>query len=96
MKKIPTVPSLTFKQKLWASLEPIMFILLKDIIIFLIVLATLVIVFAGVAGMKALGMRPERAEMFETLHFYAYLAVACILLVDLIFKTLVESFGKKP
>jgi hypothetical protein len=95
MKNRPTVHSPTFKQKLWASLEPIMLILLKDIIIFLIVLATLVVVFAGVAGMKALGIRPERAEMFETLHFYAYLAVATILLIDLILKTLLEAFGKK-
>ena len=92
MKKTPQP---TFNQKLWVSLEPIMLILVKDIIIFLVILATLVIVFAGVAGMKALGMRPERAEFFETLHFYAYAAVATVLGLDLLSKTIFELLGKK-
>lgn len=86
---------LTFKQKLWISLEPIMLILLKDIIIFAVIFATLVVVFAGVAGMKALGLRPQRAEFFETLHFYTNAAVATALCIDFFFKTILELFARK-
>jgi len=64
-------PKPTFWQRLWASLEPSLLILLKGIALFLTILAALVVGFAGVAGLKALGMRPERAEMIETKHFYA-------------------------
>jgi hypothetical protein len=59
-------PPPTFRQKFWVSLEPLLIILLKDIVLFLIVLAALTIGFAGIAGLKALGIRPDRAEIIET------------------------------
>ena len=59
--KTPLRPG--FKQKLWSSLEPVLIILLRDFLLFLIVLAALVVGFAGVAGLKALGMPPERVAM---------------------------------
>jgi len=91
-----TPPKLTFRQKLWSSLESFLLILLRDIILFLIVLAALVVGFAGVAGLKALGMPPERVEILEAIHWYAYLAVASIFLLDMVAKTVLEVFRKKP
>ncbi len=81
-----TAPKPTFKQKLWASLEPYLLILIRDIILFLIVLAALVIGFGGVAGMKVLGMPPERVTILETAHFYTYLTTFCIFALDMLFK----------
>jgi len=60
-----TPPKPTFKQRLWSSLEPVVLILLRDIILFLIVLAALIVGFVGVAGLKALGMSPQRAEFLR-------------------------------
>ena len=90
-----TPPKPTFKQKLWCSLEPVLVILLRDIILFLIVFAALVVGFAGVAGLKALGMSPERLKMLELIHSYAYLGVAFMFLLDMVVKKGVEIFGKK-
>jgi len=90
-----TPPKPTFKQKLWSSLEPVVLILMRDIILFLIVLAALLVGFVGVAGLKALGMPPQRVEILETLHWYAYLAVASIFLLDMVFKTILEVVRKK-
>ncbi len=90
-----TPPKPTFKQRLWSSLEPVVLILLRDIILFLIVLAALIVGFVGVAGLKALGMSPQRAEILETLHWYAYLIVASIFLLDMVIKTILEVARKK-
>lgn len=86
-------PKPTFKQKLWSTLEPLVLILLRDIVLFLIVLAALVVVYAGVAGMKALGMRPERVEVLETMHWYAYLSVSFTFLLDMVVRIVLHSLG---
>jgi hypothetical protein len=90
-----TPPKPTFKEKLWSSLEPIVLILLRDIILFLMVLAALILGFVGVAALKALGMPPQRVEILEALHWYAYLVVASIFLLDMVFKTILEVVKKK-
>jgi hypothetical protein len=90
-----TPPKPTFRQQLWASLEPVVLILLTDIILFVIVLAALVVGFAGVAGLKALGMSPERLVILEAMHSYVYLAVASIFLLDMVAKTILEVVRKK-
>jgi hypothetical protein len=95
-KPMKTPPKPTFKQKLWVSLEPFVLILLRDIILFLIVFAALVIAFVGVAALKALGMPAERLDLLERAHSYAYLAVALIFLLDMVAKIILEFVGKKP
>ena len=91
-----TPPKPTFKQQLWSSLEPVVLILLRDIILFLIVLAALIVGFVGVVGLKALGIPPQRVELLETLHWYAYFTVASIFLLDMVVKTILEIVRKKP
>jgi len=92
MKPAPT-PS--FKQKLWSSVEPAILILLPDIIKFLLVLAALLVGYAGLSALKAFGMSPERLAVLETLHFYAYLAVAFLFLLDMVVKISLEIFRKR-
>jgi len=71
-------------------------ILLTDIILFLVILAALLVGFLGIAGLKALGMSPARIEILETMHFYGYLTVGGIFLLDMIGKIIIEAARKKP
>ena len=91
--KAPPTP--TFKQKLWLRLEAPVLILLTDIILFLIVLAAMIVGFSGVAGLKALGMPPERVSILETMHFYAYFLIAFLFLLDMVIKIVLELVKKK-
>ena len=90
-----SVPKPSFKQKLWSSLKDVVLILLKDIILFMIVLAALAFAYLGIAGLKAPGMAPERCQVLEIMHFYGYMAVLCIFLLDMVLKTILEVFKKR-
>ena len=90
-----TPPKPSFGQKLWSSVADPMLILLSDVILFLIVLAALLVGFLGITGLKAFGVRPERIELFETIHFYGYLSVEAVFICDMLFKIISESLRKK-
>ena len=83
-------PTPKFKEKLWTRLEPIVLILVSDIVLFLIVLAGLVIAYTGISGLRALGMRPERLDILDTIHAYAYLGVSVIFLLDMVVRSFIE------
>jgi len=85
----------TFKQKLWLQLEPVLIILLRDIILFFIVLSALLVGFVGIAGLRAFGMPPERLNILETMHWYAYIAVEFLFLFDMVLKIILEISRKK-
>ena len=89
-------PKPTFRQKLWPPIEPVVLILLQDTILFLIVLAALFIVLAGIAGLKAFGMPQERLQILETVHFWAYTTVEVLFLMDMVLKIILEIFRKRP
>ncbi len=79
---------------LWPPIEPVVLILLRDIILFFIVLAALLVGFAGIAGLKAFGMPQERLQILETIHFWAYTTVEMLFLFDMVFKTFAKIFMK--
>ena len=89
-------PKPTFRQKLWPPIEPVVLILLRDIILFFIVLAAMLVAFVGIAGLKALGMPPERLQILETMHFWAYTTVAFLFLFDMIMKIVLKIFKTWP
>jgi len=89
-------PQPTFRQKLWPPIEPVVLILLRDIILFFIVLAALLVGFAGIAGLKAFGMPEQRLQILETMHFWAYTTVEVLFLLDMVLKTFLEIFRKRP
>ncbi len=80
----PKAPS--FRQRLWAEIEPAVRALLGDVALFMLLLAALTIAYLGLEGLGALGYRTERVELLETLHYWAYLAVFVMFLVDLVLK----------
>jgi hypothetical protein len=89
-------PKPTFRQKLWPPIEPVVLILLGDISLFFIVLAALLVGFAGIAGLKAFGMPQERLQILETMHFWAYTTVEVLFLVDMVLKIFLKIFLKRP
>jgi hypothetical protein len=89
-------PKHTFSQKLWPPIEPVVLILLRDIILFFIVLAALLVVFVGIEGLKAFGMSPERLQILETMHFWAYTTVEYLFLLDMVLKIFLQIFAKRP
>jgi hypothetical protein len=91
-----TPPKPTFRQKLWPPIEPVVLILLRDIILFFIVLAALLVGFAGIAGLKAFGMSEQRLQILETMHFWAYTTVEFLFLLDMVLKIFLQIFRKRP
>jgi len=89
-------PKPTFRQKLWPPIEPVVLILLRDIILFFIVLAALFVGFAGIAGLKAFGMSEQRLQILETGHFWAYTTVEVLFLLDMVLKIFLKIFIKRP
>jgi hypothetical protein len=89
-------PKPTFRQKLWPPIEPVVLILLRDIILFFIVLAAMLVVYVGTAGLKAFGMPEQRLQILETMHFWAYTTVEFLFLFDMIMKIVFEIFKKRP
>jgi hypothetical protein len=54
--------------------------------LFLIFLFVLTVVYAGLAGLRLLGYDSQRIHTFETMHYWAYLVVLGLLLIDLIIR----------
>ena len=63
---------------------------------FFIVLAALLVGFAGIAGLKAFGMSEQRLQILETMHFWAYTTVEMLFLLDMVLKIILEIFRKRP
>lgn len=54
----------------------------------------LTFVYAVLGLLALLGYSPRRLEMFETLHFYAYLAVFGLFMLDLVIRVLLHTLRK--
>lgn len=54
--------------------------------------AALFILLGALAG---LGYDPKRIETFETIHYWAYVVVFGLFMVDLIFRMLLHTFKKR-
>jgi hypothetical protein len=88
-------PESTFRAELWRDIRPSVLALPGDVALFFLWLAALTLVFVGLRGLSALGYRSERVELLETLHYYAYLPVFAMFLVDLIWKVLAGLLWRK-
>ena len=84
-----------FLTELWTEIRPSVTALLGDLALFIVWLGALTLVFAGLRGLSALGYRQERIDLLETLHYYAYLPVYVLFLLDLILKVGLHIFSRK-
>ena len=85
----------SFWRQRWESIEPAACALIEDCMLCLIFLAALTIVFLGLSGLALLGYDPQRIDMFETIHYYAYLGVFSLFVVDLAIRVLLHTFKRK-
>jgi len=93
MAKPPTQPK--FREKLWKSIEEPLIIILGDILLFLVALGGLIVGMYAFPFLAAKGMKPERVELLETVHFWSYFAILLIFGIDMAFKMAAHSF-KRP
>ena len=86
-----------FLLEIWEEKRELFKLLVGDALLALTVLFILLVLFLGSRILEKSGYASERIGMFETLHYWAYLIVLVMLLVDLIMKLFIALFlAKKP
>ena len=75
-----------FCKDVWEDIRPPVRAIVGDVAIFMVVLAGLAIVFVGLHTLRITGYDQRRLDIFETIHYWAYLVVLVMLLLDLIAK----------
>ena len=80
----PRTPS--FSARAWEGIELKARVLCGDILLFLIAIAGLTLVFMALQGLSVLGYPPERIEILETLHYWAYVVILASFVLDLLVK----------
>lgn len=78
-----------FAASTWADIRDRMIAIVGDACLFVLMLFVLFVVFLALHAMARFGYPKERLDTFETLHYWAYLAILSIFLLDLIAKTVV-------
>jgi uncharacterized RDD family membrane protein YckC len=76
----------TFLGEVRNEVKPVAVALCADICLFLILLTALVVAFIALRLLAALGYLAERVAILESVHYWAYLAVFVMFLIDLILK----------
>jgi hypothetical protein len=61
--------------------------------IFALALTFVYVVFGIMAWM---GYNPQRIDRLETIHYYAYLSVFGLFMIDLVIRVLLHIVGKRP
>jgi hypothetical protein len=75
-----------FPKDVWEDIRPAARALAGDVAIFLMVIAALAIAYLGLRTLRVIGYDSTRLDTLETIHYYAYLVVFTMLLLDLIVK----------
>lgn len=75
-----------FRKDVWEDIRPPVRSIVGDVAIFMVVLAGLAIAFLGLHTLRIIGYDQTRLNTFETIHYYSYLVVLVMLLLDLILK----------
>ena len=75
-----------FSKDVWEDIRPAARALVGDVAIFVLVLAGLSLVYLGLRTLRVIGYDQTRLETFDLIHYYAYLVVLVMLLLDLIVK----------
>ena len=81
-------------KEIWAEKRPVFKALVADVLIFLVVLAALFLCYIALRGMEAAGYPSERIARLEQLHYWAYVGVIGLFLVDLVLKLFVLFIRK--
>jgi hypothetical protein len=79
--------------EIWSEHRPVFKALIADALLFLSVLCALLLCSASLHLLERAGYERSRLAFLESLHYYAYLAVWTMFLVDLILKLSCTCFG---
>jgi hypothetical protein len=95
-KQSPTSPeTIGYWKQRWKGIEVPANALVEDSMLLCILLAGLTVAFLALGVMAGFGFNPERVELMETLHYWAYLACLVTFLADMLRTVLWHVFGKK-
>ena len=85
----------SFWRRRWENIEPAAGALIEDGALLVIFVAVLTVVYLALGMLAGLGYAPERVERLETIHYWAYLAVFGLFMVDLVIRVLLHTLRKK-
>jgi hypothetical protein len=81
--------------EIWTEKRPVFKAVITDVFLFFLVLGGLCLCYAALRGMEAIGYPHERVARLEQLHYWAYLGVVGLFLVDLVLKLFIFLFLRK-
>jgi|HubBroStandDraft_6_1064221.scaffolds.fasta_scaffold01095_14 hypothetical protein len=76
-------------------MEPAVGALIEDGLLLLLFVFVLTLVYIALGTLAALGYEPRRVETFETIHYWAYVVVLALFMLDLVFRVLLHTFRKR-
>lgn len=83
-----------FWRQRWENIETVAGALVEDCMLFLIFIAVLTIVYLALGGLAGLGYDPKRIDLLETIHYWAYVAVFGLFMLDLVVRVLLHTFRR--
>lgn len=89
---VQTTRERSFWRQRWENIEPAVGALVEDGMLLLMFVAVLTMVYLALGMLAGLGYDPRRIEMFETIHYYAYVAVLGLFMFDLVFRVLLNTW----
>jgi hypothetical protein len=92
---IQTTTRDSFWRRRWENIEPAVGALIEDGVLLVLFVVVLTVVYLALGMLAALGYDPRRIEVFETVHYYAYLVVLGLFMLDLIIRILLHTARKR-
>jgi len=84
-----------FWRQRWENIEPVVGALVEDFIIFLILITGLSFAYLLLGLLAALGYDSKRIEMFESIHYWAYLTVFSFTMMGFVIRITLHTFRRK-
>ncbi len=94
-RTVQTTTQVSFWRRRWENIEPAVSALVEDGLLLLIFVVVLTVVYLALGMLAGLGYDPRRIEMFETIHYWAYLAVFGLFMLDLVLRVLLHTISKR-
>jgi len=91
--RTPTQKS--FWAQRWENIEPAVGALVEDAILLMIFVAVLTVAYLALGMLAGLGYDPGRIAVFETIHYWAYVIVFGMFMLDLVIRVTLHTFRKK-
>jgi hypothetical protein len=95
MREVRQTYEESFWKKVWSDTEPAVRAIVGDTFVFLVILASLALVYLCLGWLAGLGYDATRIERFDTMHYWAYLGVLGIFLLGFVIRMALQAFKPK-